>query len=53
MKHKVALLISLPHSVIHILVHIFNTETDFLRMICFLRAQKVTDDLTSLSLFPL
>lgn len=54
MKHKVALLlISLSPSVIHFLVHIFNTETDFMRMICFPRAQKVTDDLTCLSLFPL
>lgn len=54
MKHKVALLlISLSPSVINFLVHIFNTETDFLRRICFPRAQKVTDDLICLSLFPL
>lgn len=53
-KHKVAFLVFFLYpSVIHFLLHIFNTESDFLRMICFLRAQKLTGDLTCLSLFPL
>lgn len=41
MKHKVTIpLIFLSPSVIHFLVHIFNTEADFLRTICFSGAQK-------------